>query len=113
MTLTLDGVLYVKVEDPVKTSYGVEDPEYAVTQLAQTSTRSELGKLVLDQVFEERQKLNMAIVDAINEAAIEPWGIRCMRYEIRLIIRKEKYCNNRFISIQNLSWKKLHIVCGS
>ena len=85
VTLKLDGVLYVKVEDPYKASYGVEDPEYAITQLAQTSTRSELGKLQLDQVFEERQKLNLAIVDAINEASVEPWGIRCMRYEIRSV----------------------------
>jgi len=83
VTLTLDGVLYVRVEDAYKASYGVDDPERAITQLAQTSTRSALGKLVLDQVFEERQKLNLAIVDAINEASIEPWGVRCMRYEIR------------------------------
>ncbi|XP_075254990.1 stomatin-like protein stl-1 [Convolutriloba macropyga] len=90
VTLTLDGVLYVRVEDPYKASYGVDDPEFAVTQLAQTSTRSELGKLVLDQVFEERHKLNLAIVDAINEASVEPWGIRCMRYEIRDIHLPDK-----------------------
>uniref|UniRef100_A0A9L0TDC4 Stomatin like 2 n=1 Tax=Equus caballus TaxID=9796 RepID=A0A9L0TDC4_HORSE len=63
-------------------SYGVEDPEYAVTQLAQTTMRSELGKLSLDKVFRERESLNASIVDAINQAA-DYWGIRCLRYEIK------------------------------
>uniref|UniRef100_A0A915LCK8 Band 7 domain-containing protein n=1 Tax=Meloidogyne javanica TaxID=6303 RepID=A0A915LCK8_MELJA len=72
--LTLDGVLYA--------SYGVEDPEFAVKQLAQTTMRSEVGKIILDTVFKEREVLNIAIVEAINKAA-EPWGIVCLRYEIR------------------------------
>ncbi|EPB65136.1 SPFH/Band 7/PHB domain protein, partial [Ancylostoma ceylanicum] len=63
-------------------SYGVEDPEFAVTQLAQTTMRSEVGKISLDTVFREREQLNESIVTAINKAA-EPWGIKCMRYEIR------------------------------
>ncbi|KAM9262115.1 stomatin-like protein 2, mitochondrial isoform 2-T2 [Morus bassanus] len=63
-------------------SYGVEDPEYAVTQLAQTTMRSELGKLSLDRVFRERESLNANIVDAINQAS-DCWGIRCLRYEIK------------------------------
>ncbi|KFP38054.1 hypothetical protein N324_10054, partial [Chlamydotis macqueenii] len=63
-------------------SYGVEDPEYAVTQLAQTTMRSELGKLSLDRVFRERESLNASIVDAINQAS-DCWGIRCLRYEIK------------------------------
>nr|XP_009683685.1 PREDICTED: stomatin-like protein 2, mitochondrial isoform X1 [Struthio camelus australis] len=68
--------------DPYKASYGVEDPEYAVTQLAQTTMRSELGKLSLDRVFRERESLNASIVDAINQAS-DYWGIRCLRYEIK------------------------------
>lgn len=60
----------------------MEDPEYAVTQLAQTTMRSELGKLSLDKVFRERESLNANIVDAINQAA-DCWGIRCLRYEIK------------------------------
>uniref|UniRef100_A0A915LZF6 Band 7 domain-containing protein n=1 Tax=Meloidogyne javanica TaxID=6303 RepID=A0A915LZF6_MELJA len=80
--LTLDGVLYVRIIDPYKASYGVEDPEFAVKQLAQTTMRSEVGKIILDTVFKEREVLNIAIVEAINKAA-EPWGIVCLRYEIR------------------------------
>lgn len=82
VTLHLDGVLYLRVVDPFKASYGVEDPEYAVTQLAQTTMRSELGKISLDHVFQERERLNHNIVEAINHAA-EVWGIKCLRYEIR------------------------------
>uniref|UniRef100_A0A8C0TY65 Stomatin like 2 n=1 Tax=Cyanistes caeruleus TaxID=156563 RepID=A0A8C0TY65_CYACU len=66
----------------LQASYGVEDPEYAVTQLAQTTMRSELGKLSLDRVFRERESLNASIVDAINQAS-DCWGIRCLRYEIK------------------------------
>ncbi|XP_060063669.1 stomatin-like protein stl-1 [Ylistrum balloti] len=82
VVLSLDGVLYVRVMDPYKASYGVEDVEFAVTQLAQTTMRSEIGKISLDQIFRERESLNVAIVAAINKAA-EDWGIRCLRYEIR------------------------------
>ncbi|XP_030048683.1 stomatin-like protein 2, mitochondrial [Microcaecilia unicolor] len=82
VTLQIDGVLYLRIMDPYKASYGVEDPEYAVTQLAQTTMRSELGKLTLDKVFRERESLNANIVDAINQAS-DFWGIRCLRYEIK------------------------------
>uniref|UniRef100_A0AAR2JS41 Stomatin-like protein 2, mitochondrial n=1 Tax=Pygocentrus nattereri TaxID=42514 RepID=A0AAR2JS41_PYGNA len=82
VTLQIDGVLYLRILDPFKASYGVEDPEYAVTQLAQTTMRSELGKLTLDKVFRERESLNSNIVHSINQAADE-WGIRCLRYEIK------------------------------
>jgi len=80
--LTVDGVLYLKVLDPYKASYGVEIYSFAVTQLAQTTMRSEIGKLDLDKTFEERDLLNIAIVNAINEAA-EPWGVQVLRYEIK------------------------------
>lgn len=82
VSLTLDGVVYVKIVDPVKASYGVSDPFYAVIQLAQTSMRSEIGKISLDRTFEERDAINVSIVNVINEAAME-WGIQCMRYEIK------------------------------
>uniref|UniRef100_A0A6I8QJV6 Stomatin-like protein 2, mitochondrial n=1 Tax=Xenopus tropicalis TaxID=8364 RepID=A0A6I8QJV6_XENTR len=82
VTLQIDGVLYLRIMDPYKASYGVEDPEYAVTQLAQTTMRSELGKLTLDKVFRERESLNANIVDAINQAS-DYWGIKCLRYEIK------------------------------
>ncbi|KAF4108040.1 stomatin-like protein 2, mitochondrial [Onychostoma macrolepis] len=82
VTLQIDGVLYLRILDPFKASYGVEDPEYAVTQLAQTTMRSELGKLTLDKVFRERECLNSNIVQSINQASDE-WGIRCLRYEIK------------------------------
>lgn len=82
ISLTVDGVLYLKVLDPYKASYGVEDYVFAVTQLAQTTMRSEIGKMSLDKTFEEREQLNTAIVSAINEAA-QPWGVQVLRYEIK------------------------------
>jgi regulator of protease activity HflC (stomatin/prohibitin superfamily) len=84
VTLTLDGVLYIRIVDPVAASYGVSDPIYAVQLLAQTTMRSEIGKLTLDKTFEERETLNANIVSAINQAA-QAWGIQCMRYEIKNI----------------------------
>jgi len=82
VTIHIDGVLYAKVEDPKAAAYGVENPYRALTLLAQTTMRSELGKLSLDKTFEERDSLNAAIVESINAAAAS-WGIRCLRYEIR------------------------------
>lgn len=82
VTLELDGVLYTRVFDAYKASYGVEDAEYAISQLAQTTMRSEIGKLTLDHVLKERAALNINITQAINEAA-EVWGVVCLRYEIR------------------------------
>ncbi|XP_063700092.1 stomatin-like protein 2, mitochondrial [Culicoides brevitarsis] len=82
VTLSIDGVLYLRVLDPYLASYGVEDPEFAITQLAQTTMRSELGKIALDKVFRERESLNINIVEAINKASTA-WGISCLRYEIR------------------------------
>ncbi|KAI9027550.1 hypothetical protein CLU79DRAFT_583044 [Phycomyces nitens] len=82
VTLELDGVLYFRIMDPFKASYGVEDAEFAITQLAQTTMRAEIGQMTLDRTLAERGHLNANIVDAINSAA-EDWGIRCLRYEIR------------------------------
>lgn len=82
VTLQIDGVLYVKIVDAVAASYGVDNPYYAISQLAQTTMRSEIGKLKLDKTFEEREALNHAIVTSINHAATN-WGIQCMRYEIK------------------------------
>ena len=85
VAITIDGVLYLRVVDPVKASYGVENPIYAVSQLAQTTMRSEIGKISLDKTFEERDHLNHRIVNTINEAATD-WGLECLRYEIRDIV---------------------------
>lgn len=82
ISLVVDGVLYIKVLDPVKACYGVDDYIFSVTQLAQTSMRSEIGRMELDKTFEERESLNTAIVSAINEAA-QPWGVQVLRYEIK------------------------------
>ena len=84
VTLAIDGILYIRIIDPQHASYGVSDPLYAVTQLAQTTMRSEIGKLALDECFEERERLNANIVATINQAA-QTWGIQCMRYEIKNI----------------------------
>lgn len=82
ISLIVDGVLYLKVLDPYKASYGVENYVYAVTQLAQTTMRSEIGKIELDKTFEEREALNVNIVGQINDAS-EPWGVQVLRYEIK------------------------------
>lgn len=82
VNLSIDGVLYLKVFDAYKASYNIDNPEFSVTQLAQTSMRSEIGKIQLDSVFRERESLNTIIVSAINSAT-SPWGISCLRYEIR------------------------------
>jgi len=82
VNISIDGVLYIKITDAYKAAYGVDDPHYAITQLAQTTMRSEIGKLTLDKTFEERDNLNAGIVQTINEAAGD-WGIACLRYEIR------------------------------
>lgn len=85
ISLTVDGVLYFRVLDPYKATYGVDDYIFAVTQLAQTTMRSELGKMELDKTFEERDSLNTNIVASINEASV-PWGIQVLRYEIKDIV---------------------------
>ncbi|XP_044465508.1 stomatin-like protein 2, mitochondrial [Mangifera indica] len=82
VSILIDGVLYVRIVDPKLASYGVENPIYAVIQLAQTTMRSELGKITLDKTFAERDTLNDKIVEAINVAA-KDWGLQCLRYEIR------------------------------
>uniref|UniRef100_A0ACD5XVP6 Uncharacterized protein n=1 Tax=Avena sativa TaxID=4498 RepID=A0ACD5XVP6_AVESA len=82
VSIQIGGVLYVKIVEPYLASYGVENPVFAVIQLAQTTMRSELGKITLDKTFEERDTLNCNIVKAINEAATD-WGLKCLRYEIR------------------------------
>jgi regulator of protease activity HflC (stomatin/prohibitin superfamily) len=88
VTVRIDGVLYLRILDPVAASYGASNPYYAISQLAQTTMRSEIGKITLDKTFEERETLNTNIVHTINEAATS-WGIQCMRYEIRDITPPE------------------------
>lgn len=85
ISLTVDGVLYFRVLDPYRATYGVDDYVFAVTQLAQTTMRSELGQMELDKTFEERSQLNGAIVNEINKAS-EPWGVQVLRYEIKDIV---------------------------
>ncbi|MBF8263066.1 MAG: Stomatin 2 [Parachlamydiales bacterium] len=82
VSVVLDGIVYLKIVDPFAASYGVKDPINAVTQLVQTTMRSEIGKIPLDKTFEERETLNARLVEAINEAAAS-WGVRCLRYEIK------------------------------
>lgn len=80
--ISIDGVLYVKIMDAHAASYGIGDPLNAIHQLAQTTMRSELGKLKLDDTFKGREELNHSIVSAINEVSMS-WGIKCLRYEIK------------------------------
>lgn len=80
--VTVDGILYLKVMDPEKASYGINNYRYATAQLAKTTMRSEIGKLELDKTFTERDSINNAIVKAVDEAS-DPWGIKVTRYEIK------------------------------
>ena len=80
--LQVDGILYFQVTDPMRASYGSSNYIMAVTQLAQTSLRSVIGKLELDKTFEERDIINAKVVEAIDEAALN-WGVKVLRYEIK------------------------------
>ena len=80
--LQVDGILYFQVTDPMRASYGSSNYIMAVTQLAQTTLRSVIGKLELDKTFEEREMINAQVVNAIDEAALN-WGVKVLRYEIK------------------------------
>jgi regulator of protease activity HflC (stomatin/prohibitin superfamily) len=80
----VDGVLYLKVLNPERASYGIADYLFAISQLAQTTLRSEIGKIDLDRTFEERTNINMAVVSELDKAS-EPWGVKVLRYEIKNI----------------------------
>jgi regulator of protease activity HflC (stomatin/prohibitin superfamily) len=80
----VDGVIYLKVLDPQRASYGVTDYLFAISQLAQTTLRSEIGRIDLDRTFEERSHVNAQVVNELDKAS-EPWGIKVLRYEIKNI----------------------------
>jgi regulator of protease activity HflC (stomatin/prohibitin superfamily) len=82
--VAVDGVLYLKVLNPERASYGISDFIFAITQLAQTTLRSEVGKIELDRTFEERTNINTAVVSELDKAS-EPWGVKVLRYEIKNI----------------------------
>lgn len=86
--VAVDGVLYLKVMNPERASYGVTDYTFAIIQLAQTTLRSEVGKIELDRTFEERTTINLAVVSELDKAT-EPWGIKVLRYEIKNITPPE------------------------
>ncbi|HVS00592.1 MAG TPA: stomatin-like protein [Thermoanaerobaculia bacterium] len=80
----VDGVLYLKVLDPQRASYGIADYRFAISQLAQTTLRSEIGKIELDRTFEERTNINTSVVGELDKAS-EAWGVKVLRYEIKNI----------------------------
>lgn len=80
----VDGVIYLKVVDPERASYGISNYVFAITQLAQTALRSEIGKIPLDKTFEERTEINQSVVSELDLAS-EPWGVKVLRYEIKNI----------------------------
>jgi regulator of protease activity HflC (stomatin/prohibitin superfamily) len=80
----VDGILYLKVLNAERASYGISDYLFAITQLAQTTLRSEIGKIDLDRTFEERTNINMSVVAELDKAS-EPWGVKVLRYEIKNI----------------------------
>lgn len=85
IAVEVDGIIYLQVIDPKKASYGINRYQFASTQLAQTTMRSVIGKLELDRTFEERDTINVEIVDAVDKAS-EPWGVKVTRYEVKNIL---------------------------
>ncbi|UCG49668.1 MAG: paraslipin [Phycisphaerales bacterium] len=85
IAVEVDGILYMQVVDPQKASYGINNYQFASTQLAQTTMRSVMGKLDLDKTFEERENINSVIVDAVDKAS-DPWGVKVTRYEVKNIL---------------------------
>ena len=81
----VDGVIFIQVFDPKMASYGISNYLFSITQLAQTTMRSEVGKIDLDKTFEERSTINSSIVTAINDAS-RTWGVKILRYEIKNIV---------------------------
>jgi regulator of protease activity HflC (stomatin/prohibitin superfamily) len=86
--VAVDGILYLKVLDPQRASYGINDYRFALMQLAQTTLRSEIGRIDLDRTFEERTNINTSVVSEVDKAS-EPWGVKVLRYEIRNITPPE------------------------
>ncbi len=82
--VAVDGVLYFKILNPERASYGISDYTYAISQLAQTNLRSEMGKIDLDRTFEERTNINTQVVQEVDKAS-EAWGVKVLRYEIKNI----------------------------
>ena len=82
--VAVDGILYLKVLDPERASYGINNYNFAITQLAQTTLRSEIGKIDLDKTFEERALINIQVVAEVDKAS-EAWGVKVLRYEIKNI----------------------------
>ncbi len=80
----VDGLLYLKILDAERASYGISNYTFAITQLCQTTLRSEVGKIDLDKTFEERAQINLAVVSEVDKAS-EPWGVKVLRYEIKNI----------------------------
>jgi regulator of protease activity HflC (stomatin/prohibitin superfamily) len=85
IAVEVDGILYLQVIDAKKASYGINNYQFASTQLAQTTMRSVIGKLELDRTFEERETINSQIVDAVDNAS-DPWGVKVTRYEVKNIV---------------------------
>ena len=85
ISVEIDGVIYLQVNDARAASYGIQDYMFATSQLAQTTLRSEIGKIELDRTFEERETINSQVVHAVDRAA-EPWGVKILRYEIKDIV---------------------------
>lgn len=84
VNIEIDGILYYRIVDPYMASYNIDDPEFAIQQLAMSTMRVEVGKLELEKIFEERELMNRAIVAEINKT-VDKWGLHCDRYEIRTI----------------------------
>ena len=109
VAILVDGVLYMQVEDAVKASYNVENYEQAMINLAQTTMRSEIGKLTLDETFEKRDEINLKVVETIKKET-EDWGINLLRYEVRDIEPPNQILNSMTLQAEAERSKRAEIL---
>lgn len=101
--IKLNGIIYIKIIDPYKASYGIDDYKYSILKLIESRLNLQIGKLELSKILKNRELLNDLIVKIINEAAMENWGIECIRFEIKDIIPPQNVVDNyidKFINLQ-------------
>jgi len=109
VAISVDGVLYIQVVDPIKASYNVESYEQAIVNLAQTTMRSEIGKLTLDETFEKRDEINQKVVQTITKETSE-WGISLLRYEVRDIEPPNQILNSMTLQAEAERSKRAEIL---
>ena len=109
VAIQIDSVLYIQIEDPVKASYNVENYELSIVSLAQTSLRSQIGKLSLDESFSSREKINQRVVESLKDE-ISEWGITLLRHEVRDIEPPAQIVNSMTLQAEAERSKRAEIL---